>query len=71
MATRMTQFKKKVTREREVTLDGIINRRETELDDLDRMIDQGLEVEEILKRTKCDTMTVYHRLLDLGVLPLC
>ena len=65
-----TQFKKKVTKEKEITLDNLINERELELDDLDRMIDQGLDVQEILERTRCDIMTIYQRLYDLDVLPL-
>ena len=70
MATCWTNLRKVNTTEKEMNLDRLINEREAELDNLDSMIDQGIELEEILERTKVDTMTVLERLLDLGVLSM-
>lgn len=46
----------------------LVEQRENQLDDLERLFDQGYSLEEILERTKVDIDTVINHYHDLMVI---
>ena len=59
-----TPLKKKVTKEREYDLNYFVNERENEMDEFEKLRDQGYPPEEIFKRMKINNMTDIHRFYD-------